>query len=85
MNRTKHHERAEQLLSDAHEEPDSIRRTQILAEAQVRSPSAWRRQYREIGLRRHRFPARVADATMWANRSPFRKLGSGIGLPACPA
>jgi hypothetical protein len=40
MDRTQHHERAEQLLSDAGEEPDSFRRGQILAEAQVHATLA---------------------------------------------
>jgi hypothetical protein len=40
MNRTQHHEKAEQLLSDAHGERDSIRRSQILAEAQVHATLA---------------------------------------------
>ena len=40
MDRTQHHEKAEQLLSDAREEPDSIRRSLILAEAQVHATLA---------------------------------------------
>ena len=40
MDRTQHHERAEQLLSDARKEPDSFRRSLILAEAQVHATLA---------------------------------------------
>jgi hypothetical protein len=40
MNKTQHHEKAEQLLADARNEPDSIRRSQILAEAQVHATLA---------------------------------------------
>jgi len=40
MDRTQHHERAEQLLSDVRKEPDSFLRGLILAEAQVHATLA---------------------------------------------
>jgi hypothetical protein len=40
MNRTQHHDKAEELLSDARKEPDSFRRHLILAEAQVHATLA---------------------------------------------
>jgi hypothetical protein len=40
MNRTQHHDKAEELLSDARTEPDSFRRRLILAEAQVHATLA---------------------------------------------
>ena len=40
MDRADHHQEAERLLSEAHEEHDSIRRSQILAEAQAHATLA---------------------------------------------
>ena len=40
MNRAGHHQRAEQLLADARNEPNSVSRTLILAEAQVHATLA---------------------------------------------
>jgi hypothetical protein len=91
MNRTQHHEKAEQLLADARKEPDDTRRGQILAEAQVHATLALSAAPGtippDLGVSQQRETSNTASTTEGRTDSAWGRAavaGMGPGFPFRP-